>query len=138
MTKQVKTFIEDNIDLIETESWESLFDSWYDAEIDMWWELSDAAMFEEMVTILKSSGINIDLDKRSLVMTRILEHELKLEMTNAHSFPNDFIGQGSILNRLNSYLGYTEEEVIQLMDRVAENLGLRTTEFYGKGYYIDK
>lgn len=138
MTKQVKTFIEDNIDLIETESWESLFDSWYDAEIDMWWELSDAAMFEEMVTILKSSGINIDLDKRSLVMTRILEHELKLEMNNVHSFPNDFIGQGSILNRLNSYMGYTEEEVIQLMDRVAENLGLCATEFYGKGYYIDK
>lgn len=126
----IKKFIEENITLIDANEWEHVFRNWYDLSDDIW---PNTETFIEFIEILSDAGVEPYMeDRQAVLFDEILYYmeRLKKDKFNEHHH----VGRFSVLNRLHSTLGYTEEEVHKIMDKAAEKLGLQYTDYYGGGY----
>ena len=128
MFRYVKEFIEKNIDLIESQDWKQVFYNWYNEAEQIWPDVNEV---DEMLNILTS--VNADLTARESVLTdeivKILTKEQKKHKGMSHPrhikhFPY----------RLHSHLGYTYEEVLELIKKVGISMGLKYTDDYGGGF----
>ena len=98
--------------------------------MDIW---PDTETFTEFIEMLSEAGIEPDMTKRHDVLyDEILYHmeDMKKDKFNDHHH----IGRFSLINKLHSQLGYTDSEIHRIMDEVANELGLRYTNYYGGGY----
>ena len=136
MTQFIQKFIEKNIDRIEDNKWDEVFLSWYNDAEEIWPADTE---FEEFMNILESADIKPNMFSRC----QVLYDEIVWMMENAKkdvvmgyttSSGAHHIGRFSLMNRLNTKLGYTDEEVHKIMDDAASSLNMRYTDFYGGGY----
>lgn len=130
MNSVIKKFIEENITLIESNEWKHVFLNWYILSYDIW---PDTEKFIEFLEILSDAGVEPYMEDRQAVLFDTLVYymeQLKMDKFNEHHH----VGRFSLLNKLNSTLGYTEKEVHKIMDEAAEKLGLQYTNYYGGGY----
>ena len=127
MNSFIKKFIENYINIIEANEWEHVFLNWYNMAEDIW---PDTEVFIEFIEMLSDAGIDPDMDKRH----DVLYDELLYMMETAKKGDEPHIGRFTLMNKLHSTLGYTDEEVHKIMDEAAKSLNLRFTRYYGGGY----
>ena len=136
MTQFIQKFIEKNIDLIEDNKWDEVFLNWYNDAEEIW---PAEVEFEEFMDILDSADIKPNMFSRY----HVLYDEIVWMMENAKkdvvlgattSSGGHHIGRFSLINRLHTKLGYSDEEVHKIMDDAASSLNMRYTEYYGGGY----
>jgi hypothetical protein len=127
MTQFIQKFIEKNIDRIEDNKWDEVFLSWYNDAKEIW---PGNTEFEEFMNILESADIKPNMFSRY----HVLYDEIVWMMENAKKADEHHIGRFSMINNLNSLLGYTAQEVHKIMDDAASSLNMRYTEYFGGGY----
>ena len=131
MNSFIKKFIENYINIIEANEWEHVFLNWYNLAEDIW---PDTEVFIEFIEMLSDAGIDPDMDRRHDVLydeiVWLMQNAMKDDKFNDHHH----IGRFSMMNKLHSTLGYTDEEVHKIMDEVAKTLNLSFTNYYGGGY----
>lgn len=131
MTEFIKEFIEENIHFIEHDEWRYVFLNWYNSAEDIWPDDSDE--FKQFISILLDAGIDPVLDE----IESVLHDEIELMMDaekNLFMNTNHHISIFQVMNKLNSRLGYTEQDIKKIIDDTATKLGMRYTEYYGGGY----
>ena len=136
MSPFVKNFIEKYIDLIEDNEWEQVFLNWYNTAEEEW---PDEHKFKELLEVLENASIKINLDARhDVIFDKIvwfLQNAMKdVVMGYSNSYGVKHVGRFSLKNNLGSSLGYSEDELHNIMDKAARSLNMRYTEFYGGGY----
>ena len=136
MTPIVKKIIETNIENIENNKWEQLFSNWYnDTALDAW---PDADEFKELCNTLIHTDI-LDLKTINRTVEPILAQEIKTIMSTMKQdqekvVKKPYIDQYEVSNKLNSNLGFKYNELVSIMNKVASELKLTYTDYYGGGY----
>ena len=136
MTSIVKKFIETNIENIENNKWEQLFLNWYNATaLDVW---PDSDEFEELCNMLIDVDI-LDLKTIKETVEPILTHELRtimsvMKQSQEKVVMKPYIDCYAVSNKLNSHLGFKYNELVSIMNKVASELKLTYTDYYGGGY----
>lgn len=136
MTQFIQKFIEKNIELIEDNEWDKVFLEWYvDAE-DIW---PDNIEFEDFINTLESADIKPDMFSRYEVLfdeiVWILQNAMKdVALSYSKSESDYHIKRSTIINNLNSKLGYTTEEVHTIMDEAAKSLNMSYIDYSGGEY----
>ena len=136
MTHFIQKFIEKNINLIEDNKWDEVFLNWYNETEEIW---PAEIEFEEFMDTLDYADIKPDIFARYHVLydeiVWMMEHAKKdVLMGYTTSSGAHHVGRFSLMNRLHTKLGYTDEEVHKIMDDAAKSLNMRYTEYYGGGY----
>ena len=136
MTHFIQKFIEKNIDLIDANKWNEVFLNWYNAAEEVW---PAELEFEEFMDALEYAEIKPDMFSRYHVLydelVWMMENAMKdVVMGYTTSSGAHHIGRSSLMNRLHTKLGYTDEEVHKIMDDAASYVKMRYTDFYGGGY----
>lgn len=131
MTEFIKEFIEENIHFIEQDEWEHVFLNWYNSAEDIWPDDSDE--FKQFINILLDAGIDPDLDEIESVLYDEIEFMMDVEK-NSIMNTNHHISVFQVMNKLNSRLGYNEQDIKRIMNNIANKLGMHYTEYYGGGY----
>jgi hypothetical protein len=120
MNSFVKNFIENNIDLIESQEWEKLFYMWLEQSYD--YSLYDDSLIQEFNSIIVQTQL-ITAEKCEEVRRRIVENE-------AEKTINSLIGQRGFLrmisrkdiyNSIPFSLGFSETEFCAIIDDVIKN-----------------
>lgn len=130
MTQFIQKFIEKNIELIENNEWNEVFLNWYNDAEDLWPDEGDE--FEQFIKILQSVDIDPDLDAASSVLYNIISDMMIVDKNNL--LQTKHISLFSVINRLDSRLGNTSEDILKIMSDIATKLGMHYTEFYGGGF----
>ena len=136
MTQFTQKFIEKNVDLIDDNKWDEVFLNWYNAAEEVW---PDEAEFDEFISILDSADIKPDMFSRYHVLydelVWMMENAMKDVVLGYTTLSGEHhVGRFSMINNLNSLLGYTAQEVHKIMDDAASSLNMRYTDYYGGGY----
>lgn len=136
MTEFIQKFIEKNIDQIEDNEWDKVFLNWYVDSEEIW---PDHIQFEEFINILESADIKPDMFSRYDVLfdeiVWILQNAMKdVALSYSKSASDYHIGRLTIINNLNSKLGYTTEEVLKIMDEAAKSLNMSYNNHSGGEY----
>lgn len=131
MTEFIKEFIEENIHFIEHDEWEYVFLNWYNSAEDIWPDDNDE--FKQFISILLDAGIDPALDKIESVLYDEIEFMMDAEK-NSFLNTDHHISIFQVMNKLNSRLGYNEQDIKKIMNNIASKLGMRYTEYYGGGY----
>ena len=131
MTEFIKEFIEENIHFIEQGEWRYVFLNWYNNAEDIWPDDSDE--FKQFISILLDAGIDPVLDEIESVLYDEIEIMMDAEK-NSFMNPNHHISIFQVTNKLNSRLGYNEQDIKKIMNNIASKLGMRYTDYYGGGY----
>jgi hypothetical protein len=131
MTQFIQKFIEKNIDLIEDNEWNEVFLNWYNDAEEIWPDDSDE--FKQFISILLDAGIDPVLDEIETVLYDEIEFMMDAEK-NSFMNTNHHISIFQVMNKLNSRLGYTEQDIKKIMNNIASKLGMHYTEYYGGGY----
>ena len=136
MTQFIQKCIEKNIDLIDANKWDEVFLNWYNDAEEVW---PAELEFEEFMDALEYAEIKPDMFARYHVLydeiVWMMENEKQdVFMDYTTSSGAHHIGRFSLMNRLHTKLGYSDEEVHKIMDDAASSLNMRYTEFYGGGY----
>ena len=131
MQQDVKKFIENNIEYIESNDWYSVFLSWY-REAQHFWPSEDE-YFNELLTVFKNSGIDVDFQVRhSILYDEIFKYMSNIKTKHFNDYHH--VGQYTISNHITSALGYTDEQLYKIMDEAANNLNMEFSNYYGGGY----
>ncbi len=109
MKKTIKRFIEQNIENIDQDNWEAVFQNWYDSLGDL-----SENDFNDFLETLNNIEIHPDLDTRKSVLLTAIENILDLFMSNTHN-----VSLSLVLSGLNSYLGIPEAIVKSMIFDVA-------------------
>lgn len=130
MTKDLKSFIETNIDLIDTNNWEKLFMRAYidilmtSEIIDLHNMLLEAGLFDS--TELRNELLYEEISKN-------LKHVKKIHNNNVNLSMRDKMRDKYVVQFLRTYLnntfGFTESEAVQLMYDNQNNLGIKLLPF---------
>ena len=131
MTQFIKEFIEENIPFIEHDEWRFVFLNWYNSAEDIWPDDNDE--FKQFISILLDAGIDPVLDEIESVLYDEIEFMMDAEK-NSFMNTNHHISIFQVMNKLNSRLGYNEQDIKKIMNNIASKLGMHYTEFYGGGY----
>jgi hypothetical protein len=122
MTKEVKEFIEDNIEAIEVGDWSQIIDLWYSSCANNFFTAD--VDFLELADVFKTAGINFMIETENIrkeflysIICQIIEDKLELAKFSGKSE----IKKADISMQIDCNLGYTEEELDQLMEEVAVN-----------------
>lgn len=126
MTDLVKRFIEDNIEFIEEEDWEKLFEDWYfgysmmDRDVDF-------KQLQELFDIFRWSGI--DLAKES----KLARESLIVKYMNEYVEEKQFLEEETVtwaaaVNNLHSRLGVNLLDTKKLFRAVCDSNGLEPTD----------
>jgi hypothetical protein len=136
MTQFIQKFIEKNIELIEDNKWDEVFLNWYNDAEEIWPD--DADEFKHFLDILLKAGIEPNMFSRYHVLydeiVWMLENAKKGVVIDYTTNDGLHVGRFTMINNLNSLLGYTAEEVHKIMDDAASSLNMRYTEYFGGGY----
>lgn len=131
MTKFIKEFIEENIHFIEHGEWEHVFLNWYNSAEDIWPD--DGNEFKQFISILLDAGVDPVLDDIESVLYDEIEFMMDAEK-NSFMNTNHHISIFQVMNKLNSRLGYNEQDIKKIMNNIASKLGMRYTDYFGGGY----
>ena len=131
MTQFIKDFIEENIHFIEHNEWRYVFLNWYNSAEDIWPDDNDE--FKEFISILLDAGIDPVLDEIESVLYDEIELMMDAEK-NSFMNTNHHISIFQVMNKLNSRLGYNEQDIKKIMNNIASKLGMRYTDYFGGGY----
>ena len=115
MTNVIKQFIENNIILIETHDWITLWTNWYKSGDDYY--------IEEFIAVLEYAGINFEEESKE-ARIHILLNNIKKAFIKL-SKDGKGISFKDILLSLNSYLNFTQTEIKQIANVVAFEMGLK-------------
>lgn len=121
----VAKFIEANINLIEKEDWQSVFLNWYTVAIEIW---PDYEEFENFIDVLVEAGIEYDRNVLDSVVTNILESILlglkdQEELMDDENTTHKIFYQ-SVINAMNSQLGYTMRDLRNMIHDVGIKHGM--------------
>lgn len=130
MTQFIQKFIEKNIELIENNEWNEVFINWYKDAEELW--LDEEDQFEQFIKILQSADIDPDLDAANSVLYNIISDMMIVDKNNL--LQTKHIPIYSVVNKLDSRLGNTSEDILKIMSDIATKLGMHYTEFYGGGF----
>ena len=79
------------------------------------------------------AGIDPALDEIEPILYDKIEIMMDTEK-NLFLNTNHHISIFQIMNKLNSKLGYNEQDIMKIINNIASKLGMHYTEFYGGGY----
>ena len=121
----VAKFIESNIKLIEKEDWRSVFINWYTVAIEIW---PDYEEFENFIDVLVEAGIEYDRNILDSVVTNILESILlglkdQEELIHDDKINHKIVYQ-SVINAMNSQLGYTMRDLLNMIHDIGIKHGM--------------
>lgn len=131
MTQHVKQFIEENIHFIEHDEWRYVFLNWYNSAEDIWPD--DNNEFKQFISILLDAGIDPVLDEIESVLYDEIEFIMETEK-NSFMNTNPHISIFQVMNKLDSRLGYNEQDIKKIMDNIASKHDMHYTPYYGGGY----
>ena len=135
MTNNVKEFIEQNINLIDTNSWFQLFAMWYDSGYT---HFPDTEEFEDLMNVLKVINKNIDRDTishRKNIIVMVTRATISDIRSNPSVWKKETISLKWLVQHLDSALGLDNSTIIDCIMDAAEQQGLtynvKTAEFEG-------
>lgn len=133
MNSFIKKFIENNINIIESNEWEHVFLNWYNLAEEIW---PDNKEFDEFLTILRNVGIYPDTGARESVLYNEIKQLFQNWMKDIRFEATRYIGIESISDDLHSHLGYSYSELKDIINKVANTLNLKYSDdyYYGGGY----
>lgn len=121
----VAKFIEANIKLIEKEDWRSVFLNWYTVALETW---PDYEEFENFIDVLVEAGIEYDRNILDSVVTNILESILLGLKDQEELIHDDIIYHKimyqSVINAMNSQLGYTMQDLTNMIHDIGIKHGM--------------
>lgn len=125
MTENVKKFIEDNIETIEQQDWEKLFEDWYfgysmmDVEVDY-------KQLKELFEIFRESGINLAEEsataRQSLIVKYMNEYVEEMQFMGEAT-----VGIAGAVNSLHSRLAISLLDMRKLFCSTCDSMGLEPT-----------
>ena len=120
LSNHVKEFIEECIDLIESEDWVELFDYWYQTfPENMWWE--DADYTEELMRVLDSIGVSQQetFEARKQLIEKYVESIVNdVQHKHYNRIDTWFIRWGEVSAALQSSLGFTTPELYDIFNDI--------------------
>ena len=122
MTNSVKEFIEENIDSIDAQSWDDVIEAWYENFSSDFFFSDD--YFVEFAETLQTAGINfmtLSENARKEFMSNLIDQILHDELESMSFRGNDEVKKSDILLHIDCALGFTEQELDQIMEDVATN-----------------
>ena len=122
MTEIVKEFIEDNIDDIEDADWDSVIETFYE-RFGSPFDNSDED-FKELAEVLQTAGIDfmrLTETTRKEFMSNLVDQILHDELESMSFRGSDEVKKSDILLHIDCALGFTEQELDQIMEDVATN-----------------
>ena len=120
MTNIVKEFIELNIDNIEDANWDNVIESWYEHCSDLFFTADED--FRELSQVLQTAGIDfmtLTEATRKEFMLSIIDQILHDELEKNQFKSNNEIKKSDILMHIDCDLGFTADELDNLMEHVA-------------------
>ena len=111
MTNAVKSFIEDNIKLIESEDFIKVYDKVYE-------DMYDNQFARELTQVFRNAGLDIDdcrEDRLYNMLEEICEEALTGDENNLHR----------LLDNENNWYGYDIYNVIDFLEQLQYNLGVK-------------
>ena len=126
MSPFVQKFIQNHIQLIEDNEWEKVFNAWYLECKEIW---PDQKEFIEFLAALQVSGILVDLRARKDILKNEFISEIEYIMTHQDEWAGSkqFVSNMYLVNELDSHLGYTSDELLEIIEEVAKLLNLKPT-----------
>ena len=134
MLEFIKEFIERNITSINKSDWEEVMSEWYE-EADRNFMYHDD-FFNDFVSVMNEAGIpfmEVSLPARKIVIKDYIEGYLSNAVDVIRYYSKNTIKKINVLRDLITTFGFTEEEIFDMMDDVAEtkfNLGVDFDEYY--------
>jgi hypothetical protein len=122
MTKDVKEFIEYNIDYIEKDDWKTVFKNWYIYNKDYY--------FDDFMDTLEQAGIDVWKESYE-VRAKILQQIAKNVFTNLSS-RGVIVTFHDIGSELSSLMGFKGQELVHILDMAANSIGMIKTD---KGWF---
>lgn len=126
MTEIVKRFIEDNIETIEQQDWQKLFEDWYFGYSEMNRDV-DYKQLKELFDIFKASGINLaeesETARQSLIVKYMHEY-----VEESQGIGEDTVTWAGAVNSLYSRLGVNLLDTKKLFRSVCDANGLEPTD----------
>lgn len=114
MNIDVKEFIEQNIDLIESADYYNLFNKWYlQAEASYY---QDGLAFREFYSTLDEAGIFSCYEDSANVRKSVLEDHIDVALREYESKGLPGIHITSVAEKLGSYLGFAQHEVEKIIE----------------------
>lgn len=136
MQEYVKTFIEKHIDDLNNEDWNKVITAWYtEADNSFFWDYNND-MFDDLCQVMTEAGIDfMKATKAARIeyMSKILEDSLEKEIVTTKLRGSSEVKKNHILVDVVSQLGFTEEELENMLDVIAEikfNLEVDFTCYY--------
>ena len=120
MNSFIKNFIENNIELIESEEWEKLFYIWIEQSSD--YSIYDDSLIHEFNSIIVQTRL-ITAEKCEEVRKRIVEKQVEKtidSLIDQRGFLS-MISQKDIYNSILFSLGFSEKEFYTIIDDVIKN-----------------
>lgn len=134
MTENVKRFIEDNIEIIEQQDWEKLFEDWYfgysmmDVEVDY-------KQLKELFDIFRESGINLAKESETARESLIVKY-MNEYVEEKQFLEEETVTWAAAVNSLHSRLGVNLIDTKNLFRSVCEAKGLEPTSDNGIRYKL--
>ena len=122
MTDSIKSFIEENIDIIDDQNWEELVETWYEHFSSDFFYADD--YFTEFAEVLQTAGINfmtLSENARKEFISNLVNQILHDELESTHFRGSDEVKKSDILMHIDCVLGFTEEQLDKIMEDVAVN-----------------
>ena len=126
MTENVKRFIEDNIEIIEQQDWEKLFEDWYYGYSMMDIEV-DYKQLKELFDIFRESGINLAKESETARESLIVKYMNKY-VEEKQFLEEEIVTWAAAVNYLHSRLGVNLLDMKKLFISVCESNGLSPTD----------
>ena len=114
MTNSVKEFIEDNIDDIEKQDWETVFKNWYTDGDDYY--------FDDLIQTFRQANIDV-FEEAKAARANVLQSESKIIFSNLSQMFN-MITFYMVYEELNSLLGFERQEFVKVLTPSARAVGL--------------
>lgn len=120
MNSFVKNFIENNIDLIESQEWEKVFYMWLEQSYD--YSLYDDSLIQEFNSIIVQTQL-ITEEASEEVRRHIVEKEVEKTIDSLidHRGFSSMISRKNIYNSIPFSLGFSETEFCTIIDDVIKN-----------------
>ena len=125
MTENVKRFIEDNIEIIEQQDWEKLFEDWYFSYSMMDVEV-DYKQLKELFDIFRESGINLAKESETARESLIVKY-MNEYVEEKQFLEEETVTWAAAVNSLHSRLGVNLIDTKNLFRSVCETKGLEPT-----------
>lgn len=125
MTENVKRFIEDNIEIIEQQDWEKLFEDWYfgysmmDVNVDY-------KQLKELFDIFRESGINLAKESETARESLIVKY-MNEYVEEKQFLEEETVTWAAAVNSLHSRLGVNLIDTKNMFRSVCEAKGLEPT-----------